>query len=296
MDNEIKIEARKQYFKYFRIWFIVVGVLAVISLCTLIADLLRKDVVRTNDRAPVERVYDQADVLTIAEEDALRELIAKTEERIKADIVLVTSKKPMEGAGAANPAATWETNMMNEADDFYDRNGYGYDKACGDGLLILDNWYEGQAGSWLSTCGSMMEQFGSYEIDQVLGVIYYGIDYGAYSAYRDAIQEIGEIAGEEIVADNTYWTGAFFIATITAGIYILCKLRNKKGEKTVVAGTYVTGSPVTNVHRDDFIRKVVTRRHIPRQTGSSGGGSRSGGGGSHRSSGGVSHGGGGRRR
>lgn len=296
MDRDIKIEARNQYLKYFRIWFIAVGVLAVITIITLVINLMSAKSVRNNTQAPAERVYDQADVLTELEEESLRALIAETEEKIKADIVLVTSNRIMEGNGAPSAAASWETNMMNTADDFYDQNGYGYDQPWGDGVLILDNWYEGQAGSWLSTCGNMIEEFGNYEIDKVLDAIYYGIDYGAYEAYKDAIEEIGYIAGGTEVDGGTYGLGAFAIATITALIYIFSKLRNKEGEKTVVAGTYVEGSPVTNVCRDEFIRKVVTRRHIPRQTGSSGGGGRSGGGGVHRSSGGVRHGGGGRRR
>ncbi len=293
MDRDMKIEARNQYLKYFKIWFIAVGILAVITVITLVINLMSEKTVRNNPQAPAERVYDQAHVLTASEEEVLRTLIAEIEEKIKADIVLVTDNRIMEGNGAPSADATWETNMMNTADDFFDRNGYGYDQPWGNGVLILDNWYEGQAGSWLSTCGSMIEVFGDYEIDQVLDAIYYGIDYGAYEAYKDAIEQIGAIAGGTKAEGGTYGLGAFAIATIAALFYIFLKLSHKEGEKTVVAGTYVEGSPVINVHKDEFIRKVVTRRHIQRQTGSSCGRS---GGGVHRSSGGVRHGGGGRRR
>jgi len=296
MDRDIKIEARNQFLKYFRFWFLGIGILAVIALVVLIANVLNPKGVRQNDQAPVLRVYDEANVLTDEEEDSLRNLIAETEELIKADIVLVTSNRIMEGEGAVS-GSSWETNMMNTADDFYDQKGFGYNKPQGDGVLILDNWYEGQAGSWVSTCGSMIEKFGTYQIDQVLDAIYYGVEEGAYEAYRAAIEEVGFWGTDQVVDDSSYWLGAFVIATVSSAIFIFVKLRNKQGEKTVAADTYVEGRPITNVSQDQFIRKVVTRRHIPRQT--SGGGSSgrsSGGGGSHRSSGGVSHGGGGRRR
>ena len=190
--------------------------------------------------------------------------------------------------------------MMNTADDFYDHKGFGFDKPLGDGVLLLDNWYEGQAGSWLSTCGRLVDEFSMSEVNQVLDEVYYGIEYGsgAYEGYRDGIETIVRIAGGEAKGfdKSSYWLGTFIISTIAALIYIFTKLRSKEGEKTVVPGTYIQGSPIMNVKQDQFVRKVVTRRHIPRQSSSSGGGRSSGGGGSHRSSSGARHGGGGRRR
>ena len=191
--------------------------------------------------------------------------------------------------------------MMNTADDFYDEKGYGYDIPRGDGVLLLDNWYEGQAGSWLSTCGRLVDEFSMSDTNRVLDAVYDGIEYGsgAYEGYCEGIKEIVQTASgqAEVVNENTYWLGAFGISTIAALIYIFTKLRNKEGEKTVSARTYVEGYPAINIKQDQFIRKMVTRRRIPRQTSSSGGSGRSsGGGGSHRSSSGTRHGGGGRRR
>ena len=299
MEKEFKIEARRQYLKYFRIWFIVIGVLAVITVIFFIGNLREEEVVRSNPQAPTEKVYDQADVLTDSEEEKLRALIAEAEEKIKADIILLTTNLVMEGSDAAYNGS-WETNMMNTADDFYDQNCFGFDKPLGDGVLLLDNWYEGQAGSWLSTCGRLVDEFSMSEVNRVLDAVYYGIEYGtgAYEGYRDGIEEIVRIADgkQEGIDKSSYWLGTFLISTIAALIYIFTNLRSKEGEKTVVPGTYIQGSPIMNVKQDQFIRKVVTRRHIPRQSSSSGGGRSSGGGGSHRSSSGARHGGGGRRR
>ena len=301
MDKEMRNEAVKQYLKYFKIWFIVVGILFVISIVCAIARNASVQNERTNTQAPKERVYDQADVLSSSEEDALRDLIEQIEDQISADIVLVTTNLNMLGTGSSFEDS-WEWNMQKTADDFYDNNSFGYNAPQGDGVLILDNWYEGQSGSWLSTCGKMVGLFGDYEVNRVLDEIYYGIEYGhgAYEAYAEAIMLIGRMFGGEknVIDKGTYFLGAFIVSTIAALIYVFSKLSNKDGEKTTVASTYVEGSPAMNIQQDQFIRRVVTRRKIPKQNPSAGsaGRSGSGGGGVHRSSSGVRHGGGGRRR
>lgn len=288
MEQDFKREAIKQYLKYFRIWFIIAGVLFVIALLVGGTKLLGKGGVRNNDMAPAERVYDYAEVLTDEEEQKLRAYISEKEVQIQADIVLVTINEPME-----KDDISWERAMMNYADDFYDEHNYGYDGARGNGVLLLDNYYEGQGGSWLSTCGNVYEAFGDYEINQVLDAVYYGLDDGAYTAYKEYVDSV------------CYWmpgqkdTFAFlpFImlgSLVVALIYALIYLHQKKAQDTTQANTYVSGGkPVMNMQRDDFIRKNVVKRHIERSSSSGGGGGR---GGSHRSSSGVSHGGGGRRR
>ena len=299
MDKEIKMEAQKQYIKYFKIWFVFVGILAVIAIICAVGRSMKKDTIRGNLLAPTERVYDYAEVLSESEENTLRKLIAEIENKIAADIVLVTMNTEMEGVNASY-GSSWEANMRNTADDFYDQNDFGYDAPRGDGVLILDNWYAGQAGSWLSTSGKLVDKFGYYETDRVLDEIYYEIEYGkgAYSAYKNAIEEISNITlgNVKIVDRSTYFLIAFVVSTIVAFIYIFSKLNQKEGEKTIVAGTYVEGSPVINVQQDQFIRRVVTRRKIPRQNPSASGARSVSGGGVHRSSSGSRHGGGGRRR
>ena len=52
--------------------------------------------VRGNSQEPTERVYDYADVLTDEEEQSLREYIAECEEKIQADIVIVTISESVE--------------------------------------------------------------------------------------------------------------------------------------------------------------------------------------------------------
>lgn len=297
MEMNVKKEAGRQYLKYFRIWFIITGVFVALGLVFGVSSLFsgeeEENPERQNTSAPQERVYDFADVLTDAEEEKLREYIARKEPLIQADIVIVTIKEDVESGSYG-----WESAMMNYADDFYDQKLYGYDAVNGNGVLLLDNWYDGQAGSWLSTCGNVYYRFGDYEINRVLDAVYYGLDDGAYEAYLDYIDTVYYLMADEGQMESASLSLGMILGLpfIVALIYALVNLRQSKAKVTTQANTYVEGGrPVMRVSRDDFIRKHVVTRRIETNSGSHSGG-RSGGGGGHRSSGGVSHGGGGRRR
>lgn len=301
MDKEIKKEALRQYLKYFRIWFIAVGVMMVITIFMV----FRANLPRGNRQAPAERVYDYADVLTDSEEEALRGKIAQYEKKGHIDIIIVTLNEPM---GIAD--AEWERNMMNYADDFYDNGKFGWDKAHGDGALLLDNWYEdangSQKGSWLSTSGKMEETIGSGEEKRVLDDMYKYIDrgdpYRAYLAAAERLAAFGKYGpyGEEQGNIASALLGTFVVSSLVALVYLLVNLTPSKGKDTTTAETYVEGGvPVVRSRSDEFLRKnVVSRRIESSSGGGGGGGSHRGGGshGSHTSSGGHSHGGGGRRR
>ena len=168
----------------------------------------------------------------------------------------------------------------------------------------MDNWYDGQAGSWLSTTGAVYEKFGDYEINRVLDEVYYTIEYGgsAYDAYEAYVKEMVKLMKDD-GSSTGLEMGAFVIAAliipvIVAAIFILTHLKSKEGAITTTTNTYVDGKAQINRQSDAFMRKTVSTRRIPQS--SSSGGSRSsssgGHGGSHRSSSGRSHGGGGRRR
>lgn len=293
MDKEIKREAWKQYLHYFRFWFIIIGIMAVVCVGGMILHMGKNGTGgRKNSSAPAERVYDYADVLNNEEEQKLRDYIADCEKKYHIDLVLVTINEDVESRG------NWETVMMNRADDFYDENQFGYNKVHGDGALLLDNWYTddygSQKGSWLSTCGIVEDRLGNYEINQVLDAVYYKADYSPYEAYREYVDNTCKYvrAGENRI--RIPFLGILLLPVLVAVIYAVSHLIHSSDKKTVPAAAYVAdGKPHVRDQQDDFIRKSVVTRRI--ESGS-GGGSSSGGGGHHRSSGGVSHGGGGRRR
>ena len=289
MDKEIKKEARKQYFHYFRIWFIIIGILAVICGLLFMVKFLNRGGVRNNESAPAERVYDYADVLTDAEEQSLREYIAQSEKKHGIDLVIVTINEDVESQGY------WDTVMRNTADDFYDNNNFGYNKVHGDGALLLDNWYEdewgSQKGSWLSTCGKVMDRLDEIDVEMVLDEVYWKVEESPYEAYKTYVTTVCEMVsyGASLFSG---WL-AFLLSIVVVLIYALVNLHRPPAKDTTTSRTYVAGGrPVIKYQNDAFIRKNVVTRRIPKNNGSSSGG----GGGSHRSSSGVSHGGGGRRR
>ncbi|MBO5283839.1 MAG: TPM domain-containing protein [Lachnospiraceae bacterium] len=302
MENDFKREARKQYLHFFRFWFIIVGILlAVTILVTVVRIITENNMKRENAQAPTERVYDYADMLTDEEEEKLRQLIAEKEAQIGCDLVLVTICQPVEGREAQETygyrSTSWEQNMQDIADDFYDNNCYGFDAPYGDGALILDNSYEGQSGTHLSTSGKVFARFGDYEIDQALTRVDQYIESDPYRAYSACINYIADKMSGHGNSIGIVVLLAVFVPIITAAIFVATHLRSKEGQKTTTATTYIAGGkPVMNQQRDDFIRKSVSQRRIQNSSSSGGGHSSGGHGGAHRSSGGHSHGGGSHRR
>lgn len=301
MSEDIKKEAFRQYLKYFRFWFIITGIIVLFTVGFFSVKLMLSYRPRGNSEAPEERVYDYADVLTDAEEEQLRSCIAKYERKSHIDIIIVTTNEEM-----GMDDWTWESNMMNRADDFYDDNQYGWNQAYGDGALLLDNWYEdeygSQKGSWLSTSGKMEQIIGAWEESEVFDAMDVYIDVSPYQAYREAVIRLAEFGkfGEGFEGlDASSLLGLFFVPFIVALIYALTNLSQAKAKDTTVPATYVeNGRPTLRSRSDDFIRKNVVSHRIESGSGGGSGSHHSGGGshGSHRSSSGHSHGGGGRRR
>lgn len=291
MDKDLKREALKQYFHYFRFWFAAVAVVLAVFVITVSVKLMSDRAVRGNNEAPVERVYDYAGVLTDEEEERLRELIAKKESLIKSDIVLVTMSQAVESG-----SVSWENGMMILADDFYDKKNYGFDKVHGNGVLLLDNWYEGQKGSWLSTCGRVYERFGNEEINEVLQAVYDRVDAHPYEAYKAYIEEtVKQMTGK--VYGGPVLLLLLLVPLVVLAVFVVTKLKSPLGQENMGANVYVNGGrPVIKAKSDQLVNKFVTTRRLPSNNGSGSGGSHSGGGGGHVSSGGVSHGGGGMRR
>ena len=309
MEKDIKREALRQYFKYFKIWFIIAGILAVITIGAAVVHALKPKTVRDNSQEPAERVYDYADMLTDEEEQSLREYIAECEEKIQADIVIVTISESVE-YDLQNPdlpeafhakevgSTDWSTAMRDLADNFYDYNNYGYNKVHGNGVLLLDNSYEGQKGSWLSTCGNVYDYFGDYEIDQALYAVDDYIDESPYKAYKNCISYVTrtmEESQEDMPMTFAPW---ILVGFVVALIYAAVNLHQNKAKDTTATNQYVEGKkPKINDTRDQYLRKNVVTRRIETNSSSGGSSHSSGGhGGSHRSSSGVSHGGGGHRR
>lgn len=290
MNQEIKSLARKQYLKYFMGWFIVAGILLVVTIGVFVVKGGSKE--RNNSKASTDRVYDYADALTDQEEEDLQEYIEEQQARSSIDIVIVAANEEM---GLSD--YQWENNMMDYADDFYDEGEFGWNKPHGDGVCLVYNWYEDASGShkgaWLATSGKMIDRVDVDQEDEILDALYRYIKTDPYKAYRAAVGEIadsGKYGGQNIFVTIFF---AFIASVVIAVIYALTNLAQAKAKDTTVAGTYVESGKLTvNSKSDEFIRKSVSSHRVSSSSGGGGGGGSRG---VHRSSGGFSHGGGGRR-
>lgn len=298
----------KTWLRYFRFWLAALGILIVIYIVAVIANAAKSGASSAAGRVnqvctETERVFDYADVLTDEEEDSLRELIAQKEQETQCDIVLLLLNESLvDYAREYDPSASGMECAMIKADNFYDENGFGWNKYQesddGDGVLLLDNYYresDGNIYTWLSTSGKAMNRYSDAMIDHLLDRVYDYIETNPYRAYKAYIETFaGDMTGApEGSIKVALWAAVGILPLVIMIIFILINLSGKEGKRTTASSTYVEGGrPDFKVNTDRFIRKTTTKRRI--ETGGSSGGG--GGGGFHMSSGGHSHGGGGRSR
>ncbi len=290
----------KDYLKHMRVPMIILGVLCVIA---IIVNIFNKKTdesyVRGNSVCPTQRVFDYADVLTDDEEQKLEELIAKREDQIGCDIVLVIMNEPLkeyaESYADQIGYVSEDQYVMVYADNFYDENEFGYNKPHGDGCVFVDNWNRtdsvyGYAYAWFSTSGRVEDSYSTSAINELIDDVTSQVNDDPYEAYKTYVESVyRHMSGKSGLEDGISFFSAFIAAVITTVVYLCIHLKKNKGQKTTVSTTYVNGGrPIMNRQQDILVNTHVTRRHIDRS--SSGGG---GGGGHHTSSGGYSHGGGG---
>ncbi len=280
----------KKYFSYFKILFIIMGLLFV---GVIITSATHKDeaYVRKNNQAPDQRVFDYADVLSDSEEEKLEELISDKEGRIGCDIVVVTINESLyEKYGITEDTnENWERCVALYAEAFYDDNQFGFNIAGvnGDGVLLLHNWYPAEKGSHLAHGGKVWDHYDDYRVGEVLDEVYYRSMSSPYDAYKYYIEDVYKEMSGGIKSINPII--GLIAAVVSCVIFVKKNLNPKEGVRTTTENTYVENNSVKyNIKRDEFIRQYVTSRTIPQSSGGRGG--RGG-----RSSGGIRMGGGSRR-
>lgn len=291
----------KEYIKYFK-WFYVVIIILALILCgvrgarSLAANAHYYE--RTNTECAVaQRVFDYGDVLTDKEERKLSELIEKRERQTQCDIVLVTLNESLkEYARSIEPHVTYDEFVRVYAEQFYEINGFGYDNPNGDGVILVDNWYredDGRIYTWFCTTGVVKDAYSDADIDHILDRVYRYVERNPYRAYKTYINDFyDDMAGGRLFHMDVPQSLPFFFGLIAAAIFIPMNWKSGSGKKTTTPATYLDGGREEFVNRQDiFIRKTVVKHRI--QTSGGGGGSHGGG---HSGGGGGSHGGGGHSR
>lgn len=301
----------KEYFRYFKVPFILIGILAIITISVGVGSTITSITTSDNsqsantERTTTERVFDYADILSNEEENLLREQIKESEAITKCDIVIVTLNESLVDYAASyehiiGPVPT-EKCVMVYADNFYDEHRFGYNEPYGDGVLFLDNWYresDGGVYSWMCTTGKVEDRYSSSMIDNIMYESLENVEDNPYRAYSKFIklfvEDMTTSSGSSSIAYKLSVQHMLVFSVVIAALFFAINWSGKKGKKTVTNLTYVNGgNPTLKRKEDRFINKTVTKTKIESNSGSGG---RSGGGGHHRSSSGRSHGGGGHRR
>ena len=287
----------KQYLHYFKWPFVAIGILAAVYIGLLIARSAAGEKERENGECLTkERVFDYGDVLSEKEEGKLRELIAEREKQTGCDIVLVTLNESLkEYAREREEHVPYREFVRVFAEEFYDSNAFGYDKPIGDGVILVDNWFredDGRIYTWLCTVGRAETKYTDAMVNRLLDDVYRYIEESPYKAYEAYVNGFGhDMMGGGMVSFRLPRSFPLPVAVASMVIFVIIHWSYKKGKKTVSVSTYIKGKPQLYNREDIFLNKSVTRRHIPRNTGSGRSSGRSGG-----ASHGGHHGGGGRSR
>ena len=291
----------KKFVECFKIPLIIFTVFLVVGLiCKTITDSRPKVEFSRNNTQCItdERVFDYADKMTDEEEELLRDTIQEAELRCGLDIIVVTLDETLEDYAESyepyiGPVEPYEYTMVF-ADNFYDEGVFGFNKAHGDGVILVDNWYresDGGVYSWMSTSGKAIDGFTVDDTEHILDMcLDYVEDDPAY-AYTYFVELVADHMDPNYNLADGMGPVSFIIGLIAGLIFFFMNRGGKIGKNTVQSKAYVKREK-TNVldSQDIFITKTMTRRKIETQS------STRSGGGSHVSAGGHSHGGGGHRR
>lgn len=239
------------------------------------------------DMTIADRIVDMANLLSNSEEDKLLMQIEEIAETYEFDAVIVTSED-------------WDAyDAVEEADDFFDYNGYGYGEE-NDGILFYVNL---ETRDWaISTTGYGLYAFTDYGTD-LIGEkcqkhLTDGEYYKAFNTYLKMTNDFLDEAetGKIYDVDHKYVTAKDYMIRILIVLVVSLLVATiaiwfmKSKMKTAISDAYAkayikNGSFNLTRERDSFLYSHTVRTAIPKQSSSGGGTS------SHTSSSGTSHGG-----
>jgi len=233
-------------------------------------------------------VYDDADLLTDSQEQALADRISSYTAKYSCDIAIVTTSD----AGGKTSQAY--------ADAYAEKLGMSMIKEGYPGILFLIDMDNRQI--YISTSGQAIGYYSDSRVNTVLDDCYGPVSgqdyYGSCRAFLNGVHSYMGISPSKSGRMGLFGILVRLAVSLAAGALItLLMVKRAGGRVTTTGATYLdaSASRITG-QTDRFINKTVTQRVIPRNTGGDGGGGGMGGGGGsfHTSSGGGVHGGGGR--
>lgn len=236
-----------------------------------------------NAHAEKQLIVDDADLLSVAQEQILQANLTKISNEYQMDIVIVTNNS-LDGKSA-----------QEYADDYFDYNGYGQGGG-NDGILLLVSM---EYRDWaISTCGKGIEVFTDAGLnhleDQFLPDLSNGNYYEAFDAFAYSCEDFLQQAENGKPYDNgnmpkgelgKMWLFlAVGLGLVVGGVtvYVMYSDLNSARLQANAHDYTRPGSMMINREKDIFLYRHVTRRAKPKQSSGSS---------THISSSGRSHGG-----
>jgi len=261
-----------------------------------------------------QRVFDDADLFTSAEEQTLEQEISKLRTEIKMDIVILTSTAAKHSADDSQA----EKIGMAFADDFYDQNGFGTGNAKSGLIYFIDM---SNRMPILTTCGATINYITDARLTTILNEVGNYLAAGDFAGSVTSVLQNTKKYVESGIQEGQYQydtetglptttpykvltvaeagvaAGAGFLAAAILYFIVQASYQLKGSTYHYNVSEHSTVQIIGS--RDEYLRTTISRIPRPRPPVNRGGGGGSFGGnrsGTHMSGGGMTHGGGGGRR
>ncbi len=243
------------------------------------------------------RVFDQAELFNTAEEAALTSAIQNFRNETGMDFAIITTS-----------ASHGSASVMQIADDFYDKYGFGTGPEYSGGLLYIDMYGRDY---WISTSGELIDYVTDSRLESLKSSLERYLRVGSYyEGSLDLLSNLTELyhrgipqgqfrydilTGKQLTARHRALTSSDLCIAAIAGILVVLIFRRTVTSRYQLKGStygydYADNTDVQLTERaDEFLRTTTTRTRKSSSSGGSGGS----GSGVHTSSSGRSHGGGG---
>lgn len=202
--------------------------------------------------SPQQKVYDNAGILSEQEVETLNRLCLEASTSTKSDFVIVTVNS-LEGKTATE-----------YADDFFDYNGFGYEKIQGTGTVFLIAMQEREVA--FSTSGECVALFSDRASDKIIDEVSSQLKNGDY--YNGLLAYINLTT--QYINNNGRWNSQIVIDKLiqivtslaVAAVVLWIMYSGSKSKMSVNGYTYASGHKSYILRQHDVFQRTttVTRR------------------------------------
>lgn len=251
-----------------------------IKKCGIIFTFMMFIMIMTGFSSEDKKVFDEAQLLSEEEENKLQQMCIDKGYENEADIIILT----VDGLDGKN--------IRDYSDDYYDNNGFGYEKEMGTGIILVVAMDTREVA--ISTSGKCVELLSKSQTDEMIdnmtAYLSSGDYYNAFKTYIDDFDKEYNYSKANISKKRLIKNLAeIAVAMVIGGIVTAVIYGNHSTKMTVNGYTYSKNHTCDIINKNDIYRRTATTvRHIERNNSNEGSGSNFG---VHTASSGNRHGG-----